>query len=63
MFSFLEQRSASKALKTWYFAYFLGQWGKARAPSGYATDSGDITLSFICSESCDSASMKIDYVT
>ena len=38
LFSFLEQKSASKALKTRYFAYFSGQWG-ARAPSpGYATD-------------------------
>ena len=25
LFSFLEQKSASKALKTWYFAYFSGQ--------------------------------------
>ena len=31
LFSFLEQKSASKALKTWYFVYFSGQWG-ARAP-------------------------------
>ena len=31
LFSFLEQKSSSKALKTWYFVYFLGQWG-ARAP-------------------------------
>ena len=27
LFSFLEQKSASNALKTWYFAYFSGQWG------------------------------------
>ena len=39
LFSFSEQKSASKALQTWYFVYFLGQWGGARAPPGYATDS------------------------
>ena len=27
LFSFLEQKSVTKALKTCYFAYFLGQWG------------------------------------
>ena len=27
LFSFLKQKSASKVLKTGYFAYFLGQWG------------------------------------
>ena len=31
LFSFLEQKSVSKALKTCYFAYFSGQWG-VRAP-------------------------------
>ena len=36
LFSFLEQKSALKALKTWYFAYFSGQWG-ALAPPGSAT--------------------------
>ena len=41
LFSFLEQKLASKVLKTWYFAYSLGQWrGGARAPPtpGYATE-------------------------
>ena len=28
LFSFLDQKSASKALKTCYFAYFSGQWGE-----------------------------------
>ena len=28
LFSFLEQKSASKLLKTRYFAYFSGQWGR-----------------------------------
>ena len=40
LFSFLEQKSASKALKTCYFAYFLGQWGSSSSPhppAGYAT--------------------------
>ena len=37
LFSFLEQKSASKALKTWYFAYFSSQWG-ARAPPAHATE-------------------------
>ena len=32
LFSFFEQKSAPKALKTCDFAYFSGQWG-ARAPS------------------------------
>ena len=40
LFSFLEQKSASKALKTCYFAYFSGQWGGliAPPPPGYATE-------------------------
>ena len=37
LFSFFEQKSASKAQKTCYFAYFSGQWGRARAPPSYAT--------------------------
>ena len=41
LFSFLEQKSVSKALKTWHFAYFLGQWGGSNPsrppPPGYAT--------------------------
>ena len=28
LFSFLEQKSASKALETCFFAYFSGQWGR-----------------------------------
>ena len=42
LFSFLEQKSASEALKTCYFAYFLGQWGEwlwqsgGKAPSRWA---------------------------
>ena len=32
LFSFLEQNSASKALKTCYFAYFSGQWGRLEPP-------------------------------
>ena len=31
LFSILKQKSASKALNTWCFAYFSGQWG-ARPP-------------------------------
>ena len=39
LFSFLEQKSASKALKTCYFAHFSGQWGASSPPAtpGYAT--------------------------
>ena len=38
LFSVLEQKSVSKVLKTWYFAYSACQWGGgATAPSGYAT--------------------------
>ena len=32
LFSFLEQKSASKALETCYFAYFSGQWGRLEPP-------------------------------
>ena len=32
LFSFLEQKSAIKALKTCYFAYFSGQWPMAYIP-------------------------------
>ena len=39
MFSFLEQKSASKALIMFYFAYFSGQWEGCGSPAspGYAT--------------------------
>ena len=40
LFSFLEQKSASKALKTCYFAYISGQWASSSSlhpPAGYAT--------------------------
>ena len=40
LFSFLEQKSASKALETCYFAYFPGQLGRLEPPAlppGYAT--------------------------
>ena len=39
LFSFFEQNSASKPLKTGGFAYFSGQWGgsSSPAPPGYAT--------------------------
>ena len=42
LFSFLEQKSASKALKTCDFAYFSGQWGGGSSPPSrpsYATAS------------------------
>ena len=41
LFSFLQRKSASKAQKICYFAYFLGQWGEIEpipAPPDYATD-------------------------
>ena len=38
LFSFLEQQSISKALKSCNFAYFSGQWEGWSPPSGYATD-------------------------
>ena len=44
LFSFLEQKSSSKALKTCYFAYFSGQWGAIAAPPGYATRSNQKSL-------------------
>ena len=40
LFSFLDQKSASNALKTCDFAYFSGQWGGSSPPAptpGYAT--------------------------
>ena len=41
LFSFLEQKSSSKALETCYFEYFSGQWKRLRPlpalPPGYAT--------------------------
>ena len=37
LFSFLVQKSASKVLKTGYFAHVLGQWGGYRPP-GCATE-------------------------
>ena len=37
LFLFLEQKSASKALKTYFFAYFSGQWvGSSPSSPGYA---------------------------
>ena len=42
LFSFLEQKSASKALKTCDFPYFSGQWGGGSSPASrpsYATAS------------------------
>ena len=40
LFSFFEQKSAAKALKTCDFAYFSGQWGGSSppVPPGYATE-------------------------
>ena len=47
LFSFLEQKSASKALKTCYFAYFSGQWGSSSSPhppADYATGRSSATV-------------------
>ena len=45
LFSFLEQNSASKALKTCYFAYFSGQWEAVAPPPSYATERADVSRS------------------
>ena len=50
LFSFLEQKSASEAVKAWYFTYFSGHWGRAVAPPSlrYSLQTGIFLQQLFC---------------